>query len=121
MTVPGLNLLGVALTAIGHQPVTYYRNTGRTTNAAGFATGTWDAAVPVAVGSVQAVARARYSQEGLDLSKDYATWFVPRSVTGVARDAVGDQFDWNGRRWQVESVTDWHAQDGWMQALAVAL
>ena len=121
MTVPSLNLLGIALTAIGHQPVVYFRNLGRATNAAGFMEGSYAAPAAVHVGSVQAVPRTRYSQEGLDLSKDYVNWFVPQYVLGVARDAQGDQFNWNGKRWQVESITDWNAQDGWVQALAVAI
>lgn len=119
MSVPGMNLLGLALTVIGSQPVEYYQCTGPAVpNAAGFMAAPYAPAVLVTTGSVQAVSRARYAQLGLDLAKDYANWFVPRAVFGVDRDESGDRFAWRGALWQVESTTDWSAQDGWVQALA---
>jgi hypothetical protein len=122
MNVPGFNLLGLALTMIGSQPVQYQRCTGPAVpNEAGFMAAPYAPAVPVNVGSVQAIPRARYSQLGLDLSKDYVTWFVPRAVFGVDRDESGDRFTWRGKLWQVESCTDWSAQDGWAQALAARI
>lgn len=120
MNIPGMNLLGMALTVIGSQPVQYYRSTGPAVrNAAGFMTAPYAAAETIFTCSVQAVPRARYAQLGLDLAKDYVTWFVPRAVFGVDRDESGDRFAWSGKLWQVESCTDWSAQDGWVQALAV--
>lgn len=119
MTVPGMNLLGLALTMIGSQPVQYLRCTGPAVpNAAGFMAAPYAAPVLVDIGSVQAVPRARYAQLGLDLAKDYVNWFVPRAVFGVDRDESGDRFEWRGAVWQVESTTDWSAQDGWVQALS---
>lgn len=122
MNVPGMNLLGMALTMIGSQPVNYLRCTGPSApNAAGFMTAPYAAPVLVTTGSVQAVPRARYAQLGLDLAKDYVNWYVSRAVLGVDRDEAGDRFEWRNATWQIESVTDWSAQDGWVQALAVRI
>lgn len=121
MSVPGMNLLGLALGAIGHQPVVYSQYLSSTIDNKGRNIPQFAAPVGVPVGSVQAVPRGRYEQLGLSLSKEYVNWFVPRYVLGVCRDADGDRFNWRGEVWQVESTTDWSAQDGWCQCLSVRL
>lgn len=121
MSVPGSNLLVEALGLIASQPVQYYQNTGRTTTGAGRYVSTLAAPVAVTVGSVQAVPRSRFEILGLDMSKKYVTWFVPRAVVGIVRDAAGDQITYNGQTFQVETTTDWEGQDGWMAALCVQI
>jgi hypothetical protein len=117
--IPGSNLLAQALTMIASQAVTYYADAGRATSATGRDVTAFAPGVTINLGSVQAVPRTRYEAMGLDYSKSYVTWFVPRSVLGVARDRSGDQFEWNGRRYDVESVTPWFAQDGWDEILGI--
>lgn len=117
--IPGANLLSIAMGAIGSQPVSYFKNTSRAANEAGFYVGGFAPGVAVRDCSVQPMPRSRYENLGLDLSRDYVQWFVSRAVIGVERDAQGDVFNWAGKRWQVESITDWSVQDGWVCALAV--
>lgn len=117
--IPGSNLLGQALTLIGSQAVTFYACTGRAVRTTGRDVSTFAAGETVPLGSVQAVPRERYQARGLDYSKSYVTWFTPRAVRGVERDRGADEFAWNGRRYAVESVTPWAAQDGWSEVLGI--
>jgi hypothetical protein len=117
--IPGSNLLAQALTVIASQTVIYFAATGRTVTATRREVTAFAPGVSIASGSVQAVARDRYEAKGLDYAKSYVTWFVPNSVLGVARDRAADEFAWNGRRYGVESVTPWFAQDGWSEVLGI--
>lgn len=117
--IPGSNLLSQALTMIAPQSVVYFADTGRTVTATRREVTAYAPGVTINAGSVQAVPRTRYQAMGLDYAKSYVTWFVPRSVLGVERDRSGDQFQWNGRRYGVESVTPWFAQDGWVEILGI--
>lgn len=119
MTVPGINVLSLALRAIGRQTVTLYRYAGRTTTATGRDVSAYSAPVTVAEGSVQAVPRTRYAAMGLDLTKSYVTWFTTAAVRGVERDRAPDAFAFSGRRYDVTSVTPWNAQDGWNEVVGV--
>lgn len=120
--IPGMNLLEVALGAIAPQePVEYLQAVDRTTNSAGYLVATYAAPVPVKLSSVQAVSRSTYYFQGLDLSKKYVTWYVPREVLGLERDSSGDRMTYNGELFQVENTTDWAGQDGWVAALCVRL
>lgn len=121
MSVPGSNLLLEALDLIESQPVSFYANTGRTLTGAGVYVGTFAAALPVNVGSVQAIDKGKYEVLGLEMEKRYVNWFVPKYVFGLERNLAGDQFEYAGGRYQIESTTDWFAQDGWLQALAVRI
>lgn len=121
MSVPGENLLLEALDMIESQSVTYYANTGRTTTGAGVYLSTLAAGVPITVGSVQAVPMDKFAVLGLDMAKNYVWWFVPRAVIGVERELAGDQFQYGTKRYQIESTTDWYAQDGWLSALSVKI
>lgn len=116
------NLVDIALSVIPSQTVNYYKATARTETPAGYIVSEFAPAVVVARGSVQAVARSKYQILGLELSKKYVTWFVPQlDVVSLERDTSGDQFEYNGARYQTESVTDWKAQDGWLEVLAVKI
>ena len=117
--IPGAKLLAQALTVIASQPVVYYRFTGRDTSATGRDVSAFAPGVTIPLGSVQAVPRTRYESMGLDNSKSYVTWFVMANALGVERDRAGDEFEWNGRRYGIESVTPWFAQDGWNEILGI--
>lgn len=118
MRVPGGNLYNKAISLIQKQTVAYYAYTGRTTNDYGVDVATYAAPVNI-TGSLQAVPRNRYTTLGLDFQKDYVTLFCPRNLLDLQRDVSGDLFTYDGRTFKVESLTDWFAQDGWVQALAV--
>lgn len=117
--IPGANLLSQALSVIAPQSVVYFAFTGRTVTATRREVSAYAAGVTINAGSVQAVPRTRYQAMGLDNSKSYVTWFVPRSVLGVERDRGTDQFAWAGRRYDVLAITPWFAQDGWVEILGI--
>lgn len=117
--IPGMNLLGKALSVIAPQSVRYFKDAGRTTTATGRNVTAFEPGVDITNGSLQSVPRARYESMGLDYSRSYRSWFVPRNVIGVERDQSGDEFEFDGRRYKVESVTPWFVQDGWNEVLGI--
>lgn len=118
MTVPGSNLLKRASRLIKLQAVAYYQDAGRTNNDIGVEQTVYEPPVTVQ-GSVQAVPLSAYQQLGLDFGKTYVTLYTQTPMVGVARDVSGDVFTYNGKVYQVQSPTDWNAQDGWNGVLAV--
>lgn len=121
MSNPGSNLLKQALQLISSNPCSYYRFLGRTTTNAGRFISEFAAGVPVKVGSIQAVPRNKYQIMGLELEKEYVTWFVPEDVIGLERDAAGDQINYKNERYQLVNTTSWFGQDGWLSVLCVKL
>lgn len=119
MSIPGLNLLGLALGAIASQPVVWIPWASSTVLPDGMIVPNFGTPVPVPTGSVQAVPRTRYASMGLDYSKNYVTWFTSAAVRGVERDRTPDQFVWNGTLFDVTAVTPWNAQDGWCEVVGV--
>lgn len=119
MTVPGSNVLRLALSVLGRQTVVLYRYAARTTNATGRDVTVYAAPAVVTEGSVQAVPRTRYASMGLDLTRSYVTWFTTASVRGIERDRAPDAFLFGGRRYDVTAVTPWNLQDGWNEVLGV--
>ena len=118
--IPGSNLLNMALTLIHKQVVQYYQYVSRTPNSVGQDITTY--AAPISMyGSFQAVRRELYETYGLDLQKDYSTFYTSNNVLDVTRNVSGDQLVYQGRRYQVESDNDWYAQDGWKGVLVVDL
>jgi len=118
--IPGSNLLAAALTLIASQSVRYYRNTGQSPpNVRGQLVGVFEPGVDIGQGSVQAVPLTRYEVLGLDREKHYVSWFVPINALGVGRERSGDQFEYNGRRFDIVNETNWHAQDGWVSVIGV--
>lgn len=118
--VPGMNLLNMCLTVIQQQTITYYQYSGRTINVIGQNVTTYAAPVEI-VGSWQSVPRKLYLTYGLDLQKDYFTFYTSNNVLDVTRDISGDQISFKGRRFQVESANDWYQLDGWKGVLCVDL
>ena len=121
MTVPGLNLLSIALRVQGNQPVRYERFAGRVADAAGRLVDSYFPPVAVMQCSLQPVPRTRYEVLGLPMTQDHYTWFVPRKVVGLERDSAGDVIEWQGKRMKLGMTTDWHGADGWMAIICVVL
>lgn len=118
MNIPGVNIMGLALSVIRPQPVQWAAFTGRTTNAAGLDVPTW--AAPVAIrGSVQDVDRAQMQTLGLDMLQEYVNVYTSNPVKTVQRDGSGDRIIYNGNTYSCESSADWYAQDGWVAVLCV--
>lgn len=117
--IPGSNILRSALRLLGNQTVILYRYAGRVTTPTGRDVSAFSPPITHPEGSVQAVPRTRYSDLGLDYSKDYVTWFVPTIVQGVERDRSPDRFIFGIRLYEVHSVTPWNRQDGWNEVVGV--
>lgn len=118
MIVPGSNLLKMAQTVIRAQTVQYRAFVSRLPNSVGLIETTFAAAVPVK-GNFQPVPRTMYEHLGLDYTKNYAMLYSTELMQDVTRDRTGDQFDFGGVVWQIESANNWHAVDGWNGLLAI--
>lgn len=118
--IPGQNLLNMCLTVIQQQTIQYYQDTGRTLNAIGQDVTTYASPINL-VGSWQPVPRKLYIVYGLDLQKDYFTFYTSNNLLDITRDVSGDQVAFKGRRYQVESDNDWYQLDGWKGVLCVDL
>ncbi len=118
--VPGQNILRMALTLIHKQCLLYYQYSSRALNSVGQDVTTYLAPVSM-YGSWQPVNRKLYITYGLDLQKDYFTFYTSNNVLDITRDVSGDQLVFMGRRYQVESNNDWFQLDGWKGILCVDL
>jgi hypothetical protein len=115
---PGSNLLNDAFQSIDPTEIQYYTFVSRALNAARQWVSTFAAPVPVWA-CVQAVHRSKYTEYGLDFQRNYAKIWASMDTVDLDRDTSGDQFTWNGRRYQLVDDTNWFIQDGWASALAV--
>lgn len=70
-------------------------------------------------GNVQAVPRSMYETLGLDLQKNYVTVYSLTDLRDLERGGGVDRIDYGGRRYNVESNTDWQNQDGWQGSICV--
>jgi len=120
LTIPGSNILNMAMGLIGAQTVGWLQFTGFATNAAGVDVPNFAAPVDVP-GSFQAVPFKLVQELGLDWSKTYGTFYASRNFGDPERDKTGDRLTYAGKVWQIVSKTTWHAQDGWDYVLCVEL
>src|SRR5580692_4896145 len=102
MGVPGINLLNMALTIIAKQTLSYYQFVSRAPNAVGQDLTVYADPVNL-VGSWQPVPRHLYDIYGLDLQKDYFTFYSSNNILDIQRDISGDQLIFMGKRYQVVS------------------
>lgn len=116
--IPGSNLLGRALKVIAKQTLSYYKFAGRTLNDVGQDITAYDAPVDIK-GSFQAVNQSLYEMNGLDLQKSYFIFYVEQGLMDIERDTSGDQLEFFGRRYQVQSNAEWIDIDGWIGLLCV--
>ncbi len=118
MIIPGQNILNMALTIISRQSIVYYRYIGRIQNSVGQDVTHYQNG-QIITGSFQPVPRKMYFTLGLDLQKDYYTFYTSNPILDVGRDISGDQISFNNQRFQCESDNDWYALDGWKGVLCV--
>lgn len=116
--IPGSNLLNRAARLIRLQPVNYYQDIGRYTNAIGLDETQFTGPIEI-LGSVQAVPLNVYEQLGLDFGRNYVTLYTTAPLIGVQRDVTGDIFTFSGKTYQCRSTTNWIGMDGWNAVLAV--
>jgi hypothetical protein len=118
--IPGSNLLNMALSVINTQTVQYYKAKSRTLNAVGQYVTSYDDPINVA-GSFQPVPRTLYEKYGLDLQKDYFTFYVSQDLIDIQRDVSPDQIVFNSKTYQCLSANDWFEMDGWVGILCVLI
>lgn len=120
MSVPGSNLLGLALSLLGNQSVLFYHETSRKKNQGGQWLCYYAPFIEFDEGSVQPVDKRYYKAMSLDLQKSYVAWFVPDvDAVNLARKTNGSVFEFNNRRYQMVGQTDWFNQDHWSVFLGV--
>jgi hypothetical protein len=120
VSIPGQNILNMAFQLIARQTIQYYAYVSRTVSVIGQDVTTYASAVNL-TGSWQPVPRELKMKFGLDLQKDYFTFYTSNNLLDITRDVSGDQIAFMGRRYQVESGNDWYQLDGWKGVLCVDL
>lgn len=118
MSIPGQDILRMASQLIAFQTLTYYKFAGRSLNSVGQDITTYEVGVPIR-GSFQPVPRKLYPILGLDLQKKYYNFYSSTNMEDINRDVSGDQFGFQGQRFQSISDTDWFAQDQWKGLLMI--
>lgn len=118
--IPGSNILKQAFRVVGTTAFDYYAFDSRTTNEIGLDVTVYKEPQTLR-GSVQAVPRSVYEQNGLDFSKKYVNVFVSGDVIGIDRDVSGDKIQFKGQTFQCVSTTPWALIDGWTEVLCVAV
>lgn len=116
--IPGQNLLNMAERIISTQGIVYYHALGRTQNSIGQDVTEYKEGI-VIYGSFQPVPRQIYMTNGLDLNKNYYTFYTTNNLLDVGRNVSGDQISFNGQRFQCESSNDWYQIDGWKGIICV--
>jgi hypothetical protein len=116
--IPGSNILAMALTAIAPTTVKYHKWLSRTPNEVGFLVNEYDTPYCIS-GSFQPVPSSMYQTLNLDFNKKYFMLYTTTEIEDLARDTSSDQIEFNGKRYQVESRTEWSAIDGWNAILMV--
>lgn len=112
------NLLKRAMRLIPPQTVSLSRWTGTTLNVAGQDVPAYATATSIK-GSWQAVSRQMYEAFGLDLQKEYRMFYTPIVLQDLSRGKACDIVDADGRRYNVESNTNWQFMNGWQGSLLV--
>lgn len=116
--IPGGDILAMALSVIESTAVQYYAFDSRQLNDIGLEVSTY-AAPETIEGSVQAMPLSEYNNLGLDLSREYITFYAEKDMHNSGRDRENDYFTWDGYRWDIVNVTAWYGIDGWSQVVAV--
>lgn len=120
MAIPGGNILKMAQRVIASQTVAYHQFLCREPNEVGQQVAKYAQAVTLK-GSFQAVPRTLYQTLGLEFNKNYINFYVSKALIDIERNVSGDQLSFMGKKYQVESATDWMGMDGWVAVLCVQI
>lgn len=118
--IPGANQLAMALSILQPTSVQFYPFVSRSVNAIGLEVSTYGEPVTLE-GSVQALPRTEYERLGLDLAREYVTFFAQANMQNSGRDRENDYLAWSGAKWDIVNVTAWYGIDGWSEVLAVKI
>lgn len=114
------NLLNTAMRVIPKQTVSYYKFKSRKTNDYGQDVSEYEEPIDV-IGSCQATSRSHIQLLGLDLDREYITFYCSKDVLDMERETSGDQLQYGGTRYQVLDKSDWIRQDGWNGVVCVRI
>jgi hypothetical protein len=120
VSVPGSNLLNMALGLIGAQSVEWMMFNGTTTTDAGIEVSAFSDPISVS-GSLQPAPNTLIQNLGLDWTKNYVMFYASAAFVEPGRDLVGDRIRYAGLTYSVENRVSWFAQDGWDAVLCVEL
>ena len=113
------NLLNKAFSVIPQQPFTYYKFKSYTISDVGIKQNVYEEGI-VYNGSIQAVDSKMYQQLGLDFSKKYIQIFSSLDIHNVDNEQeTPDKIVWQNKEYLVVNCSDWYAQDGWTNIIAV--
>jgi hypothetical protein len=118
MSIPGANLLAMALTVIAKQQFTWNAAASRALQANGQYLGAYAAPVTI-FGSAQPAPHDLIQQLELDFTKNYYNFYCSNNIIDAQRDVSGDQIVFQGTTFQCIKVTPWFGVDGWNAVLAV--
>ncbi|MDE2100256.1 MAG: hypothetical protein KGL39_23600 [Patescibacteria group bacterium] len=118
MSIPGANLLNMALRLVAKQTFQYMPYVSRTLQGNGVYLSTYGQSRVIS-GSVQAIPRNLYQQYGLDFQRNYVNFFVPQGIIDIGRNVAGDKIIYQNVTYECLSNTNWKAQDGWTSVLAI--
>jgi hypothetical protein len=120
MKILGGHILKMAMSVVGTQCVQYRRFTGRTVNSYGddvSSYGNWTSVK----GQFQSVDRKAYMLLGLQMNKNYATFYSEAEVQDLQRDQSGDQFMYGNHTYEVMSNNDWKCPQGFVGSMGVQI
>lgn len=118
MSVPGCNVLGMALTLIKPQSVRWYRFAANTLDAAGIRVPTYNDGGDIS-GSWQSVPRQLFEKLGLNFEKSYRVFYTAADILDIRRAVAPDLINAFGRQYSAEYSTPWVNQDGWNEVVLV--
>ena len=110
----------MATRVIGKSAYVYFSDSGRTLDDRGIWVSGYAAGVAL-FDVIQPVERALYERMGLDLDRYYIMIYTDNPLLVIERGTSGDQIEFNGARYQLQSNNDWNPQDGWRGVLAIRL
>lgn len=119
--IPGIDLLNTVLQVLGTQTVIYYQNTGVTIGTSGNTVPQYAAAVTVTECSFQPMPKRLYANYGFEFNEEIFSWYVSQTVIDVQRNKAGDRVDFDGSKYNVQSITPWQAIDGWVEAICIRI
>ncbi len=116
--VPGRNQLSDNFRAVNTEDIFYFKFKSRELNLVGQWVVEYHCPVNVQA-SIQSVNRSVYQQLNLDLKRQYVKVYLCVDSKGIERNRAGDQFIFDGKKYQIDDEGDWFLRDGWSSFMAI--
>lgn len=118
MLLGGMNILNIAMGAIGSDAAMLYRFKSRTLNDRGEWVSEYYDKTALR-GSWQPMAADRAKELGFDVTRRYYNFYCSSWPRNVSRGNEPDKLVYNGQAFEVIKITDWIEQDGWVMVTVV--